>query len=206
MASVPHFISVQISRSFQLGAVVEGVAHLLAQHTVCVVDGVKGDGPQLVRVDLSGLVQHGLVGAHIDDLPHQAAALRVVTHQAALHRHGKLVDERRVHKFRLGGVPAGLRHLVRHLVAGLDAHVVAGNHLLRRGHADGKGLACQDVGGGFMTFADAHAQFLVLADAAPGCVHGVGSTVLIVGSQDKDRLGIGPGLGSKILAHGDSSL
>lgn len=53
VASVPHFISVQISRSFQLGAVVEGVAHLLAQHTVCVVDGVKGDGPQLVRVDRS---------------------------------------------------------------------------------------------------------------------------------------------------------
>ena len=168
--------------------------------------GIKGDGPQLVRVDLLGFVQHGLVGTHVDALPHQAAALRVVAHQAALHGHRQLVDEGRVYKFRFGGVPAGLCHLVRHLISGLDAHIVAGNHLLRRGHTDGKGLACQNVGSGFMAFADAHAQLLVLADSAPGRVHGVGGAVFIVGSQDKDWLGVGPGLGSKILAHDNSSL
>ena len=47
---------------------------------------------------------------------------------------------------------------------------------------------------------------IVLTDAAPGRVHGVEGAVLIVGGQDKDRLGIGPGLGSKILAHIDASL
>ena len=51
VASVPHFISVQISRSFQLGAVVEGVAHLLAQHTVCVVDGIKGCSRRVVSAE-----------------------------------------------------------------------------------------------------------------------------------------------------------
>lgn len=56
---------------FQLGAVPEGVAHLLAQYPVGVVDGVEDDGPQLVRV---------------------------VTHQAALHRHGQFADEGSVHK------------------------------------------------------------------------------------------------------------
>lgn len=51
------------------------------------MDGVKGDRPQLVRVDLAILVQHGLASAHIDDLAHQTAALWVIAHQAALHRH-----------------------------------------------------------------------------------------------------------------------
>ena len=103
-------------------------------------------------------------------------------------------------------MPSGLYHLVRHLVAGLNAHIVAGHHLLRRGHADGEGFAGQNVGGGFMAFADAHTQLLVLADAAPGRVHGVGGAVFIVSRQDKDRLGISPGLGSKILAHSNASL
>lgn len=74
----------QIRSSFQLGAVLEGVAHLLAQHTVCVVDGVKGDGPQLVRVDLAVLVQHGLIGARIDDLTYQTAVFRDIAHQIQL--------------------------------------------------------------------------------------------------------------------------
>ena len=114
-AAPPSLVSVseQISRSFQLGAVPEGVAHLLAQHPVGVVDGVEGDGPQLVRVDLPVSAQNGLVGAHVDDLAHQTAALRVVAHQAALHRHGQRIEEERVHKLRPGGVPAGPGHLVR---------------------------------------------------------------------------------------------
>ena len=42
---------------FQLQPVVEGAARGLAQRAVEVVDGVKGDGPQLGRVDAAGLVQ-----------------------------------------------------------------------------------------------------------------------------------------------------
>ena len=89
---------------FQLRTILESVGHLLAQHAVCVVDGVEGDGPQLVWVDLPVLIQHGLVGTDVDDLTHQAAGLRVVAHQTAFHCHGKLINEGSIHKFRLGGV------------------------------------------------------------------------------------------------------
>ena len=47
-----------------------------------------------------------------------------------------------------------------------------------------------------MAFADAHAQFLVVADATPGRIDGIRGAVFIVGGQDKGRPGIGLGLSS----------
>ena len=91
-------------------------------------------------------------------------------------------------------MPAGPGHLVRSLIAGLAAHIVAGHQLLHCGHAHGEGLVGQDIGGGPVVGADAHAQLLFIADATPGCVHGVGGAVLVVGRQDQDRLGIESGL------------
>ena len=136
-------------------------------------------------------------GADVDDLSHQAAALGVIAHQFALQGHGQLVDERGVHKFRAGGVPARLLQFPGLRVARGDSHIVAGHQLLRGGHADGEGLPGQDIGGGLVPLADAHGDLAGLADAAPGGVHGVGSAVLPVGGQDQHRLGIGPGLGAE---------
>lgn len=73
MPSVPHLRQNRIRRLFQLGAILEGVGHFLAQHTVGKVDGIKGDGPQFLRVDGSILIQHRLISAHIDDFSHQTA-------------------------------------------------------------------------------------------------------------------------------------
>ena len=47
------------------------------------------------------------------------------------------------------------------------------------------------------------AQLLVVADTAPGRVHGVGDAILVIGRQDKCRLGIGSGFETKIFAHID---
>lgn len=116
-----------------------------------------GDGLQLVRIDL------------------------------AIPVHGQLIDERRIHKFRLGGVSASLGH-----------------HLFRRGHADGERLVLDNVGGSLVAGADSQAQLLVDADAAPGRIHGVGDAVLVIGRQDKYRLGIGSGFETKNFAHTDS--
>lgn len=89
----------------------------------------------------------------------------------------QLIDERRIHKFRLGGVSASLGH-----------------HLFRRGHADGEHFVLDDVGSGLVTG----------ADTAPGRVHGIGGAVLVTGRQDKYRLGIGSGFETKNFAHTDS--
>ena len=154
------------------------------------------------RVDPARFVQHRFVGADVHDLAHQAAALGVVAHQAALHRHGQLVDERRVHKGGRRDVPAGPRHLVLHLAARHNAHIVAGGHLVRGGHAHGERSPCQNVGGGLVFRTDTEGKLLVIAHAAPGGVHGVGGAVFVPAGQNEHRLGIGPGFCSKIFAHG----
>ena len=52
-------------------------------------------------------------------------------------------------------MPAGPGHLVRSLIAGLAAHIVAGHQLLYCGHAHSEGLVGQDIGGGPVVGADA---------------------------------------------------
>ena len=42
--SVPHLRRDQINRSLQFGAILEGLAHLLAQDAVGEVDGIEDDG------------------------------------------------------------------------------------------------------------------------------------------------------------------
>ena len=140
---------------FQLGPVPESVAHLFPQLPIGAVDGVKDDGLQFFRIDHVVCPQHGFVCAYVDDLPHHPAGFRVIAYQPAFHRHGQLLDQGRVHKFRPGGMPTRLLQLIGRLVAGFHPHIVAGCHLFCGSHAHGKGLAGQDVGGGLVPGADA---------------------------------------------------
>ena len=127
--------------------------------------------------------------------------LGVVAHQPALHRHGQLVNEGRVHEPAFRGVEPGPRQLIGHVVGGHHAQVVALRHMGSVRHADGEHLALQDVFSGLVSRAQAQGQLGSVADAAPGGVHGVRRAVRAVGSHDEHRLGVGVGLGPKIFTH-----
>ena len=67
------------------GAVFKRVADNVSQLPVGVVDGVKDDGGEAVRVNVAARIQHAFLGVHVDDLAHQAARFRVIADQAALY-------------------------------------------------------------------------------------------------------------------------
>ena len=137
----------------------------------------------------------------IDYIAHHQAGFGIIALQYAFDRDGQFVDQRRVHKFGPGGMEARLSELIRFIVARYHAHIVARRNMIGISHADGKCLAGKNVGGGLVAGADAHGQLLIVADPAPGRIHGVRRAILSIGGEDKDRLRIGPGLCSKILAH-----
>jgi len=53
---------------FELLAVLEGISNLGTQFAIGVVDGVKSDGLQQVRIDAAVCVQNALVRADVYDL------------------------------------------------------------------------------------------------------------------------------------------
>ena len=96
---------------------------------------------------------------------------------------------------------AGAGELVRHLLAGHQPDIVAGDDLLRRAHADGERAAGQQVLHRSVRRADAERKLLIVADAAPGGVHGAGRAILAIGSQNEHRLRINACMCAKILSH-----
>ena len=146
-------------------------------------------------------VQHALIHADVDDFAHQAAGFGVIADQLAFQRDGQLGNQGRVHEGGFFGVEASLAKLIRLLVARYQTYIIARGHVLRIRHADGKGTARQDILGGLVPSADAHGNLLILADAAPRGVHGVGHAVFIISGQDEHRLRIAKGLCAKALSH-----
>ena len=96
--------------------------------------------------------------------------------------------------------------LVRHVIGGNDAYIIAFHHTGCLRHADGKSLPGKNVLNSFMTASQTYGDSVSAADAAPGCVHGVGSAVFIVGGDNQNRLGIGKWFCSEIFSHALSSL
>ena len=116
-----------------------------AEADIGLVERIIGDGRDLIHVDLALRREIGLVYADVHDLADEAAALRVIAHDAAGNGDGQLIDAGRVDEFGLCGMEAGTGELVRHLVAGHQPDIVAGDDLLRRAHADGERAAGQQV-------------------------------------------------------------
>ena len=172
----------------------EGLAHLFAQHQVVVVHGVIGNGPELGNIHLAAVAQDGFIGGNIDDLAHQAAGFRIIGDDLALQCHGKLVDEGRVHKFGFDSMEAGFGELIRLLIAADDAHIVAGGYPFCGGHGHGEGLPGDQILGGLVGGVHADGDLPILADAAPGGVHGIGGAVGVVGADDVDRHRVTHGL------------
>ena len=69
------------------------------------------------------------------------------------------------------------------------------------GHADRECSAFEYVLDCLVARAETQAYLVLLADAAPCRVHGIGCAVLTVCGDNVHRLGIGEGLGSEILSH-----
>ena len=165
------------------------------------VHRIKGDGAQLGRIDLALRVQNPFLGGDIHNLPDQHLRLRIEAHQAAFQRQRQLVDQGRVHKAAPGGVEAGSRHFVRHMVARDNAHIVTGSHVLRVRHTDRKGLAGQNILDRLMARAQTHGHPVHIRDPAPGGVHCVRRPILTVGGDDQHGLGVEDRPCSKILSH-----
>ena len=172
-----------------------------AKADIGLIERIIGDGRDLVHVDLTLRREICLVHADIHDLADEAAALRIIAHNAAGNGDGQLIDAGRVDEFGLCGMEAGAGELVRHLVAGHQPDIVAGDDLLRRAHADGKRAAGQQVLHRAVRRADAERKLLIVADAAPGGVHGAGRAILAIGSQNEHRLRINACMCAKILSH-----
>ena len=100
---------------------------------------------------------------------------------------------------------SGFLEFIRYFISGDDADIIAGNHMSRICHADGKGFAGLNVFHCFMTGAQTHGDLRVVADAAPGSVHGVRRAVFIIGGDDQHRLRISIGLGPEVFSHSNTS-
>ena len=182
-------------------AVGEGVAYFLAHLQVLVVERVEDDGCHLGCIHTARLVERPFVHTDVDDFAPQDARLLVVVLQLAFDGHRQFVDERCVDKCRPRGVEAGTGKFVGHAVSRHQAHVVAGRDVCCVSHADGKGPRAQDVLHRLVPGTETQAYFVRFADAAPGCVHGVGGAVFVVGGYDEDGLRLGEGLGPEFLSH-----
>ena len=180
----------------------ESLSHNFAQGQIVMIHGVIGNGPQLGYIYLSVFPQNSFLHTDIDDLAHQTTGFFVIGNHFALQRHRQLVDEGRIHKFGFCGMETGLVELPGLFIAGNDAHIVTCRHALFGGHGHGEGPTGDQILGSLVAGIDTNGDFLLLADAALGSVHGVGSTVSIVCCDDINGHGIAHGLGTEVFSHG----
>ena len=119
----------------QSHAVGEGVADLLAQNVVGVVEGVKGDGGNFGHVYLA--VRHGgFVHADVDDLAHQEACFGVVALDRTFHADGQLVDDRGIYCFCFAGCQTAAGKFIGNFIAGLYTEIVCFHYVGSIGNAD----------------------------------------------------------------------
>ncbi|MEI3130089.1 MAG: hypothetical protein V8S89_04415 [Oscillospiraceae bacterium] len=87
------------------------------------------------------------------------------------------------------------------LLAGDKPDIIAGDDLRSDSGADGERAGPQQILRRPVPCADADGDLCVPAHAAPGRVHGVGRSVLVIRPQNIDRLGEDQVFCTKILSH-----
>ena len=188
----------------QLSAVAEGAAHLFAEHMVGAVRRLERDGTEFCKIDAAVRDENAFIDADVDDSADDVAVL-VDPDQLALERDRQLVDQRRVDKFALCDVEAGLFHLLRLRIGGDHAHVVGGDDVRRIRKADRKGALLADVRRGSVACAQAELHLVGVIEAAPRGVHRVRGAVRIVGGDDQHRQRVEPRFHTKTLSHSKHS-
>ena len=157
---------------FELGAVLEGVAHTLANFKVAEMYGVEGQQVHLLQVGLAILGKVFLVDSDIQNLGHNVVArLRLINLplDAALHRHGEVSEHRCVHLLALLDFPAGLCHLILYLLSADYAYIVSSHHRLSSGKGNGEVGIGIEVDCGLMVAHRNH-DLVIIPLATPGCV------------------------------------
>ena len=86
-------------------------------------------------------------------------------------------------------------------IPGDDTRIVAGSHLIDRGHADGEGTCCKDIFRGFMPGGETDPDCLIGKHAIPGGIHDIGHALFVVGCHNQYGHRVEPTLRSKVFLH-----
>ena len=186
---------------FKLQAGGEGLADGVAEGDVVMAEGVVGDGVEFAEVDLAVRGKNLVVDGDVDDLADEAAGSRIVALYTAFEREGQLGENGRVNALAFLGVPAGTLDFVGDVVARHDADVVGCNEVVNVGNADGERALRKQVGGRLVVVADTDGDLVLLADAAPGGVHGVWDSLLVVSADDQHGHGVKRCFCTNVLSH-----
>ena len=165
---------------------------------------LERDGTEFRKIDAAVRAENAFIDADVDDSADDVAVL-VDPDQLALERDRQLVDQRRVDKFALCDVEAGLFHLLRLRIGGDHAHVVGGDDVRRIRKADRKGALLADVRRGSVACAQAELHLVGVIEAAPRGVHRIRGAVRIVGGDDQHRQRVEPRFHTKTLSHSKHS-
>ena len=128
-------------------------------------------------------IQCGFIGTDVDDLADNVAVRRLFN-KAAFQCNRQFLNDRGVDKLTLFRGKARLFHLVRRVVGGDKAHIIAGLHLRQCTEADGKRAVFEDVLGGLVTRAQAEDDLIGIVQTAPCGVHGIGVAVAVIAAHD----------------------
>ena len=115
------------SSSLELLADAVRFCNIRADRAIAVHDVVIYDGVNFVQIDLP-IGQDAVIHFHADDFAYDAGSVEFLFQldHLTFERHGELVDDRGIDLCGFGHGKARPRQLVRHLVAGYDAHIIAG--------------------------------------------------------------------------------
>lgn len=94
-------------------------------------DTVIDNGIELFRIHLSIHVKNTLVGGFVDDLTDTYTVI-IEFYKLTFHRHGKLIDDRRIYVLAFGGVKSRSIKFIGNVISRNDADVATRHNCLRR--------------------------------------------------------------------------
>ncbi len=155
----------------------------------------------LLQIGLAVVGKVFLVDNDIDDLGHEVAtriALIDFLHHAALHGHGEVGKHWRIDHAGPLHCPPCLGHLIFFFLAAHDAHIVGSSSSLGSGKGHRELRTSCKIGSSLMTAKRNH-DFVVVPCACPCGIHGIGSSIGIIGAYHYYCLWHEPRLWTEIL-------
>ena len=145
---------------------VPGLTDLFAGGIIAVLELVKHQGMELLRIDFSLFIENSLFSFDVDDFADNAGnELRIdKLEQLTFHDHREFLDDGRMDLVALHCVITGSLKFVIDLVARSNAEEISDVHMGFIGKRNSKRLAGLDIQPGFLAFTDKQDDFIVVTN------------------------------------------
>ncbi len=182
MLAVLRFYMPDIHLFLQSQPVVKGFADDGADEAVGLGTAVVHDGLELVIVD-EAVGEDRFIGLLGYDFSDEDSRFVVIALAFAFKGYGKFFDDRGLDVAAFMDVAAGHFDLID-AVPRFDAKIIGQDHRILGRKGNGKGAGLFDVVRR-LVFIQKECDFIEIGLGTPGCVHGIGNAIFIVGSDNE---------------------